>query len=305
VAATPLIERLDHVVVAVRDAEAATPVWARLFGCAPSWQGLQPIPGTANTLFRLANTTIELLGPKGNGPAGRALNERIETQGEGLHSLGFATSDIAAFRATLEASGIATPEIGEGLGHDEPTGAWRRFRVLELPASASGGVPTRVLQDESPAELVPPAQPLASDGSCTHAIDHIVVMSAQPERALEWYGDRLGLRLALDRSFEERGVRLIFFRTGHLTVEIANSLRPGSDLGANPSDEAVPDRLWGLSHRVADAEAARARLIEAGFEASALRDGHKPGTRVFSVTGAPNGVPTLFIQPVESTNDRS
>jgi catechol 2,3-dioxygenase-like lactoylglutathione lyase family enzyme len=296
---TPLIDRLDHVVVAVRDCQAATPQWARLLGCTPSWQGLQPASGTANTLFRLSNTTIELRGPCGEGPEGRALCERIDASGEGLHGLGFGSHDVAALRTSLTAAGVEAAPIGEGLGHDEPSGAWRRYRVLELPDAAAGGLPTRIVEDEGPVDLVPPAQPLQDDGSCTHAIDHVVVMTASPDRALAWYGDRLGLRLALDRTFDERGVRLIFFRTGHLTVEIAHPLHGGGDLGPDPGEGDAPDRLWGLAHQVRDAEAARARVVEAGFGATPVRTGHKPGTRVFSVEGAPSGVSTLFIEPVQ------
>lgn len=292
----PLIDRLDHIVVAVRDCETATPQWARLLGCAPSWQGLQPAEGTANTLFRLANTTLELRGPSGDGPGGRALRARLDDRGEGLHALGFGGSDLVALRASLARVGIETPPIAEALGHDEPSGAWRRYRVLELPEAASGGVPTRVIEDEGSPDLVPLAQPLDHAGGCTHAIDHVVVMSAHPDRALQWYGDRLGLRLALDRRFEQRGLRLIFFRTGHLTVEIAQSLRGDSDLGPDAEPDET-DRLWGLSHQVRDAQAARARVIEAGFEASELRPGHKPDTQVFSVERAPSGVATLFIEP--------
>ena len=40
-------------------------------------------------------------------------------------------------------------------------------------------------------------------------------------------GDRLALRLALDRTFEERRVRLLFFRIAGVTVELAASLDGG------------------------------------------------------------------------------
>ena len=47
-------------------------------------------------------------------------------------------------------------------------------------------------------------------------------------------------------------------------------------------------------------DAAHARMKEAGLDVSSVRDGHKPGTRVMSVTGDPLGVPTLIIQPVRA-----
>jgi 23S rRNA G2445 N2-methylase RlmL len=51
-----------------------------------------------------------------------------------------------------------------------------------------------------------------------------------------------------------------------------------------------------LSWRVADIEAARARLIAAGISASEIRNGRKPGTRVFSLRDGSCGVPTLLLE---------
>src|SRR5262245_18238936 len=48
------------------------------------------------------------------------------------------------------------------------------------------------------------------------AIDHDVVFTPSPERAIVLWRDQLGLRLAFDREFPERKVRLLFFRSGGL-----------------------------------------------------------------------------------------
>jgi hypothetical protein len=80
----------------------------------------------------------------------------------------------------------------------------------------------------------------------------------------------------------------MFFRCGGLVVEIMHPLKDGCGDG--------PDKVWGLSWRVADIVAAQARLTVAGVAVSEVREGRKPGTRVVSVRGAPFGVPTLLIQ---------
>lgn len=125
------------------------------------------------------------------------------------------------------------------------------------------------------------------------ALDHVVIRTGDAESARRLYRDALGLRLALDRSFPDWGVRLLFFRLGGLTVELAASLREAPD-------PAGADRLWGLSWRVDDVAAARERLARAGRDVSELRAGRKPGTRVFSVRDGTCGVPTLFIGPEEA-----
>ena len=137
---------------------------------------------------------------------------------------------------------------------------------------------------------MPAAEPEHALDSVVAALDHIVVSTPDPEAAIELYGDQLGLRLALDRSFEERGVRLLFFRIAGITVELAARLAKSE----GPRDS---DRLGGLAFQVRDADAARARLATAGFDVSEVRAGNKPGTYVCTVRDRTHGVPTLLIQP--------
>ena len=118
---------LDHVVVAVRDLEAATATYAALFGRRPSWRGSHPGWGTANTLFRLANTYVELLAPAGEGPIGAALAAHLDTRGEGPYALAFATADADACAATLQDRGIAaTAPTKAAIEKSGPGIAWTR-----------------------------------------------------------------------------------------------------------------------------------------------------------------------------------
>jgi catechol 2,3-dioxygenase-like lactoylglutathione lyase family enzyme len=118
-------------------------------------------------------------------------------------------------------------------------------------------------------------------------MDHVVISTGDPERAAALYGARLGLDMALDRSHPDWG-RLMFFRCGDLIVETVQ--RPGAIA------DAARDRLYGLSWRVANADAARARLASAGVEVSDVRTGRQPGTRVLTVRGGTCGIPTLLVE---------
>ena len=282
-----MLHSLDHVIVAVRDLAAATETYTRLLGRAPSWRGGHPALGTANTLFRLANTYLELLAPAGPGPFAAQLEQRFARDGEGLAGLAFGTDAAAECAAELRARGIAASDPLPGAGHDERTGAKREWRNVMTPAEATRGVWMFAIEHLSPPEALPPAACVGSADAAVEALDHAVVQTTDPEAALRLYGSQLGLRLALDRRFEARGVRLQFFRVGGVTVEVASRLAPPADIAA--------DRLWGLAWRVPDADRARARLAEAGFPVSAVRDGNKPGTRGCTVERDTCGVPTLMI----------
>jgi hypothetical protein len=83
----------------------------------------------------------------------------------------------------------------------------------------------------------------------------------------------------------------MFFRCGDMIVELAKRL------GDADGELAKDDKFMGLSWRVANADAARARLSAAGFDVSEVRVGRKPNTRLFTVRNRNGGVPTLMIEP--------
>ena len=279
---------LDHVVVAVRDLEAASVTYESLLGRGPSWRGAHPGLGTANVLFRLDDTYLELLSPTGAGTLGAQIRARLDRVGEGLVGFALRTEDAAACSAALRARGLAATDPVDGVGHDTATASVRRWRNVLLPEGAARGVLVFAIEHRSPPDALPLVAP-AAPRAAVSGIDHVVVRTDAPDEAIRCYGDRLGLRLALDRTFEQWEARLLFFRVGGITVEIAAPAKPA----AHP---AADDACWGISWRVPDAEAARARLADAGFDVSETRPGRRPDTRVCTVREPTCGVATLLIE---------
>lgn len=285
-----MLESLDHVVIATRDLGPASARMARLLSRSPSWSGEHPALGTANALFRLENTYLELLAPAGPGALADALEARLAAVGEGLFALAFGTPDADAARAELDARGLEPGPVAPGVGRDVDSGAWREWRHVVLPPARTRGVLLFAIEHRSPSELLPLVAPLGAAAAAPHALDHVVVRSADGDATRALYGDGLGLRLALDRRFEAFGFRGLFFRVGGATLEVA------APLAAAPGS-AAPDVLSGLAFAVADVEAAQRRLAGLGFEVSPVRTGRKAGTRVCTVRDAPCGVPTLLVGP--------
>ena len=284
-----MIQCLDHVMVLVDRLDEASARTAALLGREPSWRGEHPGFGTANTLFRLDNTYLELISPTADVGFGAVLRSRLDDEGEGVMGLAFGSADVEETVAELRERGVEVADPQPGSGRDAKSGAERHWRNAILTPAASRGLLLFVIQHESPPERLPMSEPTDAEAA-VHALDHVVVMSPDADGTRALYRDGLGLRLALDRTFEKRGVRLLFFRTGGTTVEIGSST-------ARPPDPEAPDRFGGLAWKVASADPARARLAAAGFDVSKVRPGHKPGTRVFTVRDAPGSVPTLVIEP--------
>ena len=277
-----MITGLDHVVVLVRDIAAGVTAYQTLFARAPAWRNTGD--GADRVLFTLDNMTLELMSPSGDGAIADRIRSVMTEQGEGLASICFRTSDIAKMHRRLDRLMLKPEPVTEVESRDAISGAilsWKRTRAA---TEATRGV--RLFFLERAKER--PLSVRTTTASIT-AMDHVVIATADPERAAALYGARLGLDMALDRAHPDWG-RLMFFRCGDLIVEVVQ--RPGKDAAADTAH----DKLWGLSWRVADIDATRARLAAAGVDVSDVRNGRKPGTRVLTVRNGTCGIPTLLVE---------
>ena len=295
-----MLDSLDHVIIGVRDLDGASSAYTRLLGLEPSWRGTHPDGGTANTLYRLDNIYLELIAATGAGPQGDLLAAWLDARDEGLVGIAFGTADAESCRRGLLERGMEPGAVEEARGVDLATGAVREWKRVALPMAATRGVFLFAIEHGSPPDRLPRATSTGDSAGSVAALDHVVIRSPDADAAAALYGDALGLRLALDRRFEDWGVRLQFFRVGGVTVEVASALEPGGEV---PDEAGDADQLWGLSYRVPDADAARLRLAEQGLDVSEVRPGRRPHTRVLTVRSGTCGVPTLMLELAERPHD--
>jgi len=126
-------------------------------------------------------------------------------------------------------------------------------------------------------------------GAPLPAIDHVVIRTNAPERAIRSWRDERGVRLAFDKEFPKRGLRLLFFRSHGITLEYAAPFPP---VETSPEDDAI----YGVSYRVPDLATARARLLAAQIDVSEIRRGHREATSVCTVRSGTRGIPTLLLE---------
>jgi len=301
--------RLHSAIVRVRDFDRGREEIGRLLGQPAGWQGVDAADGASIALFVLDNTGLEVRGPsRSNGPldaSGRAGGdaERRADEPEGLVGEDEGLCGIR-LEWDLEGPEVSSRGIPEAFEHlrlessalesGRATGTDgapdRSWQVLRLDRGASRSIPLEIVSGDAGWRPAATRTGDAPRGSRVEALDHVVVLSPDLEASRRLYQTGLGLRLALDRSFPERGVRLLFFRLGGTTIEL------GGRLNAEPRPEAG-DRFGGLAWRVGNVDAARERLDADGFDVSPTRKGHKPGTRVCTVRSPVHGVPTLLIEP--------
>jgi len=283
-----VISGLDHVVVLVGDIKAGAAAYQALLARAPSWQS--STDGAETVLFTLDNMSLELMAPVGSSETAERIRGVIKTQGEGLASICFRVADIAKMHRRLDRLALKPDPVTEVESRDLLSGATLRWKRTRAATDLTRGVRTFFVEpgDERPRSETISAAPILG-------LDHVVVVTQDPERAAALYGARLGLDMALDRSHQDWG-HLMFFRCGDLIVEVVRRTGAGVDQAQNKSPDQSHDRLWGLGWRVADADAARARLVAAGVEVSEVRNGRKPGTRVMTVRSGTCGIQTLLLE---------
>jgi len=265
-----VITGLDHVAVAVRDFDAAVDGYRRLLGREAD---LEPRDGARRAWFRFPNMALEVISPDGAGGAGDRLRGRLEAAGEGIWLAAFRVDDVATASRLLARRGLEVEELGA------------------LTRVHAAGLLFVLARD--PGKPLSPS--IGAEEAAIAGLDHVVVHTTNPERALATYGAKFGLDLRLDRENPQWAARQLFFRCGGAVFEV------GASLKAPPSDG--PDSFGGLAWRVTDAEAAQARIDAAGFDVSEVRAGRKPGTKVFTVRDAPGGAPTLMLQPSPALQD--
>ena len=274
-----MITRFDHLTILVHDVDAAAEGYALLLGRPASWRGTHPELGRQSALFGVGNALIELSGPLPGAPEAEGLREFLAARGEGLQALAFGTDDAERCSSELRARGVRAtpPTAAEALGRD---GGVRSYCALELSPRATRGLSVLVVERAD-------AQQLMATGDTApervEALDHVVLCTSDPAASLALYGQGLGLRLALDKQLF--GTRRLFFRVGKVTLEVVADPSLGPD-----------DRFFGAAYRVRDLDALHARLRQAGVRVGDVRDGRKPGTRLFSLKDPLFGVPTLVIR---------
>ena len=124
------MRKINHVGVAVRDADAAARFYAEALGLTVEHVEVVEREGVKTVFLPIGESTIELVEPTGpDSPVAKA----IEKRGEGIHHLCFEVEDIDAMLSELGPRGAV---IGEPVARPGAHGT----RVAWLHPKVTGGV---------------------------------------------------------------------------------------------------------------------------------------------------------------------
>ncbi len=231
----PTIDGLDHVVIAVRDLQAAAMRWAQ-FGFTVSPRGLHsPHMGSGNHTIMFGEDYVELLGVVAPQPHNEPMRRFLEER-EGLERCAFTTRDAAAGVAALRGRGLAGVgplEFGRPVPLPDGGETEARFSVFQWPETeAPGDVRIFACQHHTRGAVWLPELQRQANG--VSGIRRVLVADAEPDRAAAHLA-----RLLDGEAREEGAFRLV--ATGPRRAAIAFAPReaiaaahPGLDAAALP-----------------------------------------------------------------------
>src|SRR5262245_65334659 len=131
-----MLDRIDHVGVAVNDIDAAVAVYTDTLGMSLAHRERVESQGVEAVLLDVGDGHVELLQPLGpDTPVGRYL----ERQGPGLHHVAYAVGDIDGTLDRLKSAGVEMID-------SEPRLGIRDSRVAFVHPKSTGGVLTEIVE---------------------------------------------------------------------------------------------------------------------------------------------------------------
>ena len=277
-----MISTLDHIILAVENLNVAEKNYKKIFGIDPVWRGEHKELGTANVIFNLENTYLELLSANGDGLGAALVNHYLEKDGEGLIGIVFGTNDLNEVAKSIKDKGFNIGDITEGEGTNSDESEKRKWKNLFLPPELTRGLFSFIIQHTD--GNLPSSKHVMQ--SAVNKLDHIVINTNDADGFIGIYKNVFGLRLALDKTIEAWNRRMLFFRFNKTTIEVIEE----------NDDKEPSDKLWGLAWAVEDLQETYDRLIKEGLELTQVKPGIKDKTLVSTIRSHTHGVPTLIIQ---------
>ncbi|RAU23022.1 VOC family protein [Paramagnetospirillum kuznetsovii] len=244
------ITGLDHVIIAVRDLDAAAETF-RTLGFTLTSRGSHAEWGTANYCVMFDSDYLELLAAAGEGgPADRV--RAFTAQREGLMGLVFATENAEAdcLRLGVEAPGNLSRAVATAQG-----ATMARFKAAPLPPDTTPGVGSFLCQHLTPEILRQPGWTEHANGA--RAVASVTALVADPIGLMPAWDSLIGpaASTATDETVTiHTGKGLVFL----CRPEDLDQLHPEADEEEPPA----PPAMVAMTIKVADTEAA-ARVLNA------------------------------------------
>jgi len=125
-----MLERIDHIAIAVEDIEKAIEIYENLFGIRPDHREYISAFGVETATFRLDSTDIELIEGRKEDSTIRRFTDK---NGPRIHHIAFLVADVDEAVEMLEAKGARFID-------EKPRSGKEGTRVVFIRPSSTGGI---------------------------------------------------------------------------------------------------------------------------------------------------------------------
>ncbi len=289
--------KLDHIIVAVSDLDAAASTYERILGRPVAVRSEHP-RGTRNALFLFERGPyLELLALRPSderGSSAAALAAFLDQRGEGLFGFALSPADMEAAVTRLRDVGLDINDAVANSGTDV-AGRVREWRGTAVPSTA-GEVSFLVehLGSDWRTERRPPPEP-SRGRTAVASIHHIAFDVPHPSDASAAWDERFGLPQTDAVVSERMGARVNIHAAGEATVELVGATRKDGPVAARIARRG--HGLAGLAFEVHDLDGALTAVRAAGITAGDPEIGVLPDSRVVRIDpGSAHGVAAQLVQ---------
>jgi catechol 2,3-dioxygenase-like lactoylglutathione lyase family enzyme len=263
-----MIKRFDHLVIAVRDLDAALSFYRDMLGLDARAGGRHPGRGTRNGIVRFGLDYLELITvdnaeeAKASGAGGAELVNYLEQLGGGLVGYCLASDDLERLARHVAEAGLQA-EGPFAMQRARPDGQLLNWQLL-VPGGVSWRRPWPFFIRWGQPDDVrlswerPGAHPLGATG-----VTGVNVLVRDLDQAVDLYGRQLGLPRVGEDRVDELAARRVSVEVGAFTIRLLAPDGPGA-----LQDElaARGEGPYAVRLRVADLQRARDHLAGSGIE---------------------------------------
>ena len=262
-----MISSIDRITVAAKDLLSAKKTFDCFFDTSPSYEVIEENLGYKSLIYNFENIQFELLSTLDTKSNNELENFFNKNNIGGLYGFSLRAEN----KEFLDKALISPPiNVKESIGNES-------LNFISGNLNQSENFKLSLNYYDAPLSR----SKYISD---LFALDHLVVTTNDGDKIVNLYKEKLGVRLALDQLVEEWGGRMLFFRTGHSTIEVIDNKAPGEDV------------FWGLAWKTKDIESTCERLSQNNINVSEVRKGRKKDTLVATVKFDEIKIPTLLVE---------
>lgn len=272
-----MLTRVQNIFLATSNIEETSQKFSIFFGRNPNFIGQSRNLGIDIISFGLYKTNICLISPKSPGIWFETLNNFLKIKGEGIFGINFSSDDFDDDYNNFEKNDLKLSNKIESCfeGNNDNQIKFSFFNILDKNIESLNILVSHEMDFQNN---------IANSNNNVSKVNQLVIQTETPDLIKDIFEGKLGIRLALDKTFKEWAGRMLFFRLGGVTLEVIE----GKDIGQNT-------KYFGIGWHAENYNKCYNNLINDGFSLSEIRKGRKEGTVVSTIKEPILKIPTILI----------